>query len=218
MTSYHAVAIIEVMVRDNNRKQEIAEKALELFSIYGYEATSLSMIAEAVGIRKASLFNHYSGKQAILDEIIKTIVSDLNERSAFTGADWNDEAYTSRFHGMGAGEASAMVISHVKLITGDLNISRGRRVLMIEQFRDRDMAALLTKQNYTDLMKFFTGMMEFLIRDGVLEARDPEIMAAQFALPVTGWISLIDRDPERIGEVEDLIQRHVKAFFESYSK
>ena len=60
MTSYHAVAIIEVMVRDNNRKQEIAEKALELFSIYGYEATSLSMIAEAVGIRKASLFNHYS--------------------------------------------------------------------------------------------------------------------------------------------------------------
>ena len=69
MTSYHAVAIIEVMVRDNNRKQEIAEKALELFSIYGYEATSLSMIAEAVGIRKASLFNHYSGKQAILDEI-----------------------------------------------------------------------------------------------------------------------------------------------------
>ena len=181
MTSYHAVAIIEVMVRDNNRKQEIAEKALELFSIYGYEATSLSMIAEAVGIRKASLFNHYSGKQAILDEIIKTIVSDLNERSAFTGADWNDEAYTSRFHGMGAGEASAMVISHVKLITGDLNISRGRRVLMIEQFRDRDMAALLTKQNYTDVMKFFTGMMEFLIRDGVLEARDPEIMAAQFA-------------------------------------
>lgn len=138
--------------------------------------------------------------------------------SPFTGADWNDEAYTSRFHGMGAGEASAMVISHVKLITGDVNISRGRRVLMIEQFRDRDMAALLTKQNYTDVMKFFTGMMEFLIRDGVLEDRDPEIMAAQFALPVTGWISLLDRDPGRMSEVEELIKRHVKAFFEAYGK
>ena len=204
------------MVRDNNRKQEIAEKALELFSIYGYEATSLSMIAEAVGIRKASLFNHYSGKQAILDEIIKTIVSDLNERSAFTGADWNDEAYTSRFHGMGAGEASAMVISHVKLITGDLNISRGRRVLMIEQFRDRDMAALLTKQNYTDVMKFFTGMMEFLIRDGVLEARDPEIMAAQLCLPISTWINLCDREPDREQEVMELVSRHIQQFFRVY--
>ena len=42
-----------------NTKQEILEAALELFSVQGVEATSISQIASAVGIRKASLYSHF---------------------------------------------------------------------------------------------------------------------------------------------------------------
>ena len=40
-------------------RDEILKVALDLFSVNGYEATSISQIADAVGIRKASLYSHY---------------------------------------------------------------------------------------------------------------------------------------------------------------
>ena len=46
-------------------KQEILEASLDLFSVQGFEATSISQIASAVGIRKASLYSHFESKQAI---------------------------------------------------------------------------------------------------------------------------------------------------------
>ena len=53
-----------------NTKQEILEASLELFSVQGFEATSISQIASAVGIRKASLYSHFDSKQAILLTIV----------------------------------------------------------------------------------------------------------------------------------------------------
>ncbi|MFQ9053627.1 MAG: hypothetical protein ACLR5H_11195 [Oscillospiraceae bacterium] len=51
-------------------------------------------------------------------------------------------------------------------------------MLTIEQFQNPQMAALQTKQNYTDVMGYFTGLVRFLIRQGRLVDSDPEIMAA----------------------------------------
>ena len=57
-----------------NTKQEIIEAALDLFSAQGFEATSVSQIADAVGIRKASLYSHFENKQAILDALVKEVL------------------------------------------------------------------------------------------------------------------------------------------------
>ena len=57
-----------------NTKQEILEAALDLFSVQGFEATSLSQIADAVGIRKASLYSHFENKQAILDALVRDVL------------------------------------------------------------------------------------------------------------------------------------------------
>ena len=43
------------MARENT-KQQILEAALELFSEKGFEASSMSEIADTVGIKKASLY------------------------------------------------------------------------------------------------------------------------------------------------------------------
>ena len=37
----------------SNTREEILEAALDLFAVNGYEATSISQLADAVGIRKA---------------------------------------------------------------------------------------------------------------------------------------------------------------------
>ena len=78
------------------------------------------------------------------------------------------------------------------------------------------MAALQTKQNYTDVMRYCTGLVRFLIRQGRLADTNPEIMAAQLCLPISVWINLCDREPEREDEIMQLIQRHIRQFFEVY--
>ena len=46
--------------------------------------------------------------------------------------------------------------------------------------------------------------------------KDPEIMAAQLCLPVSVWINLCDREPEREDEIIKLIEKHIRQFFEMY--
>ena len=74
-----------------NTKQEILEAALELFSVQGFEATSISQIASAVGIRKASLYSHFESKQAILDALVRDVLDQYAAHSIFARPDGDSE-------------------------------------------------------------------------------------------------------------------------------
>jgi TetR/AcrR family transcriptional regulator, cholesterol catabolism regulator len=51
-------------------KQQILEAAAQIFSTKGYHATSMQDIANAVNLKKASLYHHISSKQDVLIEIL----------------------------------------------------------------------------------------------------------------------------------------------------
>ena len=204
------------MTTKSNTKQEILDAALELFSTQGYEATSISQLAEAVGIRKASLYSHFENKQAILDALIRTTMDEYEQHSIFAKADWEDPTFTKDKEHMTPEMAAQMFLGQIRYILHDPKISRARKMLTIEQFQNAQMAQLQTKQNYTDVMRYFTGLVQFLIRQGRLVDSDPEIMAAQLCLPISMWINLCDREPERENDVMQLIERHIRQFFTLY--
>jgi len=52
-------------------KQEILNAAAHIFGQKGYHATSMQDIAEAVNLKKASLYHHITGKQDILQEVLE---------------------------------------------------------------------------------------------------------------------------------------------------
>lgn len=58
-------------------KQAIFDRALALFSEKGYNGVSMRDIARSVGIKGSSIYNHYKGKQAIMDEICQAFVRTL---------------------------------------------------------------------------------------------------------------------------------------------
>ena len=58
------------------KKNEILDKSLELFANQGYLGTSMDDIAKAVGIKKASLYSHYSGKESIFTAVFNNILED----------------------------------------------------------------------------------------------------------------------------------------------
>ena len=201
------------MTEKGNTKQEILEVSLDLFSTQGFEATSVSQIAEAVGIRKASLYSHFASKQEILESLMENVLAQYEKHSIFANADWDDPVFTKNKENITSDTAIQMIVGQIRYILHDPTISRARKMLTIEQFQNTQMAAMQTKQNYTDVMKYFTGMVRFLIRQGKLEDGDPELMAAQLCLPVSVWINLCDREPEREDEVMALVERHVRHFF-----
>lgn len=198
-----------------NTKQEVLEAALELFSVQGFEATSISQIAGAVGIRKASLYSHFESKQAILDALVKEVLGQYAEHSIFAGTDWEKNAEKLP---LTPDEAVEMIQEQIRYIIHDPYISRARKMLMIEQFQNQELAKLQTKQNYSDVMRYFTGLIKCLIQKGILAEDDPEIMAAQFCLPISVWINLCDREPEREPEVMELVSRHIRQFFRVWQK
>lgn len=200
----------------SNTKQEILDTALSLFSVQGYEATSVSQIADAVGIRKASMYSHFASKQEILDALEREVLEQYAERSIFARADWNDPEFTKNMRDITPDTALQMAMGQISYILHDPQISKSRKMLTIEQFQNTRLSELQTKQNYTDVMRYFTGLISFLVSQGKLTDNDQEIMAAQFCLPVSAWINLCDREPEREKEVMGLIERHIRQFFRVY--
>ena len=53
-----------------NTKEKIFDVSLDLFSKKGYDSVSLREIADGVGIKKSSIYSHYSSKEAILMDIL----------------------------------------------------------------------------------------------------------------------------------------------------
>jgi TetR/AcrR family transcriptional regulator, cholesterol catabolism regulator len=58
-------------------RPDIIEAATRIFSERGYHAASMSDIADAVGIRKASLYHHVRKKEDLLFAIHETLVDEL---------------------------------------------------------------------------------------------------------------------------------------------
>lgn len=65
------------MTKKNKTSQNIVEAAFKLFAEHGIEKTSLSMIANEVGISKPAIYYHFSSKEALIDFLFEEIFSDF---------------------------------------------------------------------------------------------------------------------------------------------
>lgn len=68
---------------DLEPREQILAAAAELFAEHGYAGTSTRAIAERVGIRQASLYYHFAGKDEILLELLEASV-----RPSLDVAEW----------------------------------------------------------------------------------------------------------------------------------
>jgi len=66
-------------MKSEDRKEEIFETASQLFGERGYNAVSMRDLAEALGIKAASLYNHIASKQELLSTIIISVAETFTE-------------------------------------------------------------------------------------------------------------------------------------------
>ena len=62
------------------RKREIAEKAIRLFSQMGYDNVSLIMIAAATGISRTVIYRYFCSKREVMDAAIIAVTDTIEKR------------------------------------------------------------------------------------------------------------------------------------------
>lgn len=67
-------------------KKDLFDKAVELFSINGYENVSMNNIANGIGLQAASIYNHFKSKTEILETIY-----DYYEKNIYNNRPTNEK-------------------------------------------------------------------------------------------------------------------------------
>ena len=134
-------------MKKGNTKQEILLAALDLFSVKGYEGTSISEIAQKVGIKKATMYSHFTSKQEILDELVKTVFEEYNKHTIFKNTNFEEMFDLDSNDVIDVHVVIEKVLKHVSYIIHSSVISKSRKMLLIEQFQNETLSELQTKQN-----------------------------------------------------------------------
>ena len=201
-------------MKQEDTKQKILEKALELFSTQGYDSVSVGEIAKAVGIKAPSLYNHFPSKQAIFDAIMESTAAQYEaDTDQINIHVQNAEQDIPVFTEISEDALFEKVRQIFEYSLHNEAISRFRRMMTIEQFRSPELAALFSRRYVERVVDYHAGIFRALIAAGEIRAADPDTLAMMYVAPVLTLIGVCDRQPEREGECLEKLQNHVQLFF-----
>ena len=199
-------------------KQRILEKALELFSIKGYDAVSVGEIAKAVGIKAPSLYNHFPSKQAIFDAIVATTAAHYEKDTGEIAVHVQDAKQDYGTFSHISEEALAEKVRQIFYYSlHNETVSRFRRMMTIEQFHSPELAELCTKRYIDRIVLYHAAIFRSLISAGKIKAEDPETLALMYVSPVVLLIQICDRQPEKEAECLVKLKNHVSLFFRTFN-
>lgn len=202
-----------------NTKKRILDEALTLFSENGYGNVYVAQIAEAVGIKAPSLYKHYKSKQDIFNAILDEMKKSYDKQASMLNISGEDAVSDAEVYSdIGEDELVRMATGLFLYFLHDDYAQKFRKMLTIEQFRDSELAHLLTKEYADDPLSYQSAMFSMLCEKGVLRKYDPDVMALHFYAPIYFLLTVCDREPQRETESTELLKRHIRQFSRVYGK
>lgn len=204
-------------MKQEDTKQKILDKALELFASKGYDSVSVGEIARAVGIKAPSLYNHYESKKAIFDAIVEA-----------TAARYERDTDKIDIHVQNAGQDIPVfteiteedLIDKVRQLFSyslhDVTVSRFRRMMTIEQFRSPQLAELYTKRYVGRVVAYHAEIFRSLIEAGKIHNEDLESLSMMYVAPIITWLGICDRQPEKEAECMAKLDAHIRLFYRTF--
>ncbi len=205
-------------MKGEDTKRLIVEKALELFSERGYDAVSVGEIADAVGIKAPSLYNHYKSKEAIFNAIVEETAEkykrDTDKIAIHVENSGRDVPVFTDISEEGLYEKVYEIFTYSMR---DDTVRKFRKMMTIEQFRSPELAALYTERYVERIIAYHAGIFRKLIAAGEIENDDPETLARMYVSPIILLLGVCDRQPERENECLEKLKAHVSLFYNTYN-
>jgi AcrR family transcriptional regulator len=162
------------LTRGERRRAQIVEVATLLLTERGYHETSMESIADAVGIRKASLYYYFESKDQLLVQIHRDMI------------DYVIDLHQVRIDGGGLTPSEllrGMITDLIQL----LEIYPGRRRIFFEHFRELPVDM---KQDVAAKRDLYGSMLVDVLEKGKAEGQfsfDDAALSAMFILGACNW-------------------------------
>ena len=195
-------------MKKGNTKERLIMAALDLFSVKGYEGTSVEEIARAVGIKAPTMYKYLKSKEELL-----LILIDQSEKEYDNGMKQNLQVAYEINSGSELKNYAMKLIEFT--INNDMAVKM-RRLLTIEQYRNEQFAESATRHHVKTIQSIFADIFRKMMDKGLMIHGDANIYALEFAAPVTLMIQMSDRQPEKKIQALETINRHFDVFIERY--
>jgi len=154
-------------------KEKIFEASLELFAKKGFDAVSMREIAEAVGIKKASLYSHFSSKDELLEKLFEYPMTRLANIGP-QGAD-SEQMITS----MGVEGFMTMASGVFNQWIAGPEMDKIWRVICIEMYHSEPMR-LFYEKFIGEAIAFWKSNFSIMLKHKLIKPSDPDVLAQEY--------------------------------------
>lgn len=195
----------------NDRKEEIILATLELAAEKGLRGISTNMIADKVGIRKPSLYNHFKSKDEIVQSMYQYIRDKAKESSKISIID-----YEAMFEGKTALEILQTAANNYRMINKDEKMRMFYKVIYSERVLEPTAAKIMTEE--TEKMILATKQLFYALQiHNLLFFKNPDMSAVTFAMTIHGLMDYDEdiafaKDRIDINKKKNLLEDYLKWF------
>ena len=164
----------------DTRKKEIIMATLELAADKGLGNVSMNMIADKVGIKKPSLYNHFASKE----ELVEVMYQFLREEAKKT-ANIGVIDYMTIFRGKSALEILRMMVKGYFNMNQQEHMMNFYKVIYSERSLNPVAAKIVVEE--TDKMILATKQLFYAMEvHKLLHFKNPDMSAVSFAMTIHG--------------------------------
>jgi AcrR family transcriptional regulator len=196
-------------------RELILHAALRLFSERGYEGVSMRDLASEVGIRAASIYNHFSGKE----DIFNCLLAEMENRyvkiiEVLNIPDGDPREAAMNYIGITEERLQEIAVGIFLYFAKDEFAAPFRRMITAEQYRDSAAGDAFRNMFIDTVLEFQTGLFQALVEQGEFIDADPGTIALHFYSPI--FLLLVSYDESREGEILQTLKKHVSQFSRLY--
>lgn len=195
------------MDRTTNVRDALLDAAVEGFTARGFEATSISDLASAVGIEEHSFDDHFDDKQALWDAALQRLSQRFEAAARSLDIDVVDPVgAATAYRDLDADHLADVTETLFDFYLNDPSAVALRRLAGLEQFRDPTAAEMLRRRFVLEPLKYQETL--FIQMFGVA-TEEAEHLALAFWGPIHLLLKIAQQDEPRARAV---LRTHAKAF------
>lgn len=196
----------------SDTKERILNAALHLFAKDGYEAVSVSNIADKLGITKGALYKHYKNKRDIFDSIVARMYETDAERSKEYDVPKDKyEADSGPYKNVSWESIKQFTLAQFVFWTEDSFACDFRKMLALEQYRSKEIAELYGNCITAGPVSYTEDIFREMIESGIMKSGNAKLLALEFYSPLYLLINACDGSADK-KEALNLLNCHIEKF------
>ncbi len=189
---------MEDSARQGNTRERLLEVSAELFRERGFHATSMRDIARVAGMRPASIYHHFAGKETILQELMRGFLGELLSTAQSAAAQAGDAP----------GRLAAVVRAHMRLHAACATVALVTDTELRALQGPARQEILALRDRYEEIVQ---DILRQGMRDGVMQVTDIKIASYQLLAMGTGVVFWWRPDGRL--SLEEVVEQYVLAAY-----